>query len=110
MWFSEEAGNKVARIDMQGNITEFPVAYETANMILAGLAFDSQKNLWVQQYVNQNNPVPAGTITSSRSTKRSSLPRPSNLPSSAFTFYPVPTKETVFHRIIPRARRQYVVH
>jgi virginiamycin B lyase len=100
MWFSEEAGNKVARIDMQGNITEYPVPMKQPNMILAGLSFDNQKNLWVQQYVDQNNPVPAGTDYIIKIDKAILTTAPSNLPSSAFTFYPVPTKETVFHRII----------
>ncbi len=100
MWFSEEAGNKVARIDMQGNITEYAVPKKQANMILAGLSFDSQKNLWVQQYVDQNNPFPAGTDYIIKIDKSILTTAPSNLPESAFTFYPVPTQQTVFHRII----------
>ncbi len=100
MWFSEEAGNKVARVDMQGNITEYPVPMKQPNMILAGLAFDSQKNLWVQQYVNQNNPVPAGTDYIIKIDKSILTTAPSDLASTAFTFYPVPTQQTVFHRII----------
>jgi virginiamycin B lyase len=59
MWFSEEAGNRVARITPDGTITEYPVPMTQANVILAGLAFDSEKNLWVQQYIDQNNPTPA---------------------------------------------------
>jgi virginiamycin B lyase len=100
MWFSEEAGNKVARIDMKGNITEYAVPKKQANMILAGLSFDSQKNLWVQQYVDQNNPVPAGTDYIIKIDKLILTTAPANLPASAFTFYPVPTQQTVFHRII----------
>jgi virginiamycin B lyase len=100
MWFSEEAGNKVARIDMLGNITEFSVPMKQPNMILAGLAFDNQKNLWVQQYVDQNNPAPAGTDYIIKIDKSILTTAPSDLPNSAFTFYPVPTKQTVFHRII----------
>jgi virginiamycin B lyase len=100
MWFSEEAGNKVARIDMKGNITEYAVPKKQPNMILAGLSFDSQKNLWVEQYVDQNNPVPAGTDYIIKIDKSILTTAPSNLPESAFTFYPVPTQQTVFHRII----------
>jgi virginiamycin B lyase len=100
MWFTEEAGNKVARIDMQGNITEYPVPMKQPNMILAGLAFDGQKNLWVQQYVDQNNPMPAGTDYIIKIDKAVLTTPPSSLPNSAFTFYPVPTQKTVFHRII----------
>ena len=54
MWFTEEAGNNVARIDMNGNITEFAVPKYQNNVILAGLTFDNQKNLWIQQYVDEN--------------------------------------------------------
>jgi virginiamycin B lyase len=100
MWFSEEAGNKVARIDMQGIITEYPVPMKQPNMILAGLSFDSRKNLWVQQYVDQNNPSPAGTDYIIKIDKSILTTAPSNFPNTAFTFYPVPTQQTVFHRII----------
>ncbi len=100
MWFSEEAGNKVARIDMQGNITEYPVPMKQPNMILAGLAFDNQKNLWVQQYVDQHNPVPAGADYIIKIDKSILTTAPANLPASVFTFYPVPTRATIFHRII----------
>jgi virginiamycin B lyase len=98
MWFTEEAGNKVGRIDMQGHITEFPVPKKQNNAILAGLAFDSEKNLWVQQYVDQNNPIPEGTdyiVKLDRSILNSA---PSAI--STVTFYPVPSQKTVFHRII----------
>ena len=100
MWFSEEAGNKVARIDMQGNITEYVVPKKQPNMILAGLSFDDKKNLWVQQYVDQNNPTPAGTDYIIKIDRSILTTAPANLPDSAFTFYPVPTQKTVFHRII----------
>ena len=52
MWFTEEAGNKVGRIGMDGTITEFPVPKMHDNVILAGLAFDAEGNLWVQQYTD----------------------------------------------------------
>ena len=65
MWFSEEAGNRVGRIDLAclaraeaadqptaSCLTEYPVPKPQANVILAGLAFDAAGNLWVQQYVD----------------------------------------------------------
>lgn len=59
MWFSEEAGNRVGRIARDGTIAEYPVPLSQPNAILAGLGFDSAKNLWVQQYLDQKNPTPA---------------------------------------------------
>ena len=103
MWFSEEAGNKVARIDRDGNILEYAVPKSQANVILAGLAFDRDGNLWVQQYVDQNNPSPPGrdhvvridkAILAAAREGRTALPR------RAFAFFAVPTKATVMHRII----------
>src|SRR5260370_6885208 len=58
MWFTEEAGNKVGRIDMDGNIAEFSVPKSQDNVLLAGLSFDNEKNLWVQQYFNHTHPSP----------------------------------------------------
>lgn len=100
MWFTEEAGNKVARIDHDGNFTEFPVPMTQGNVILAGLAFDSQRNLWVQQYVDQNNPSPAGPDHIIKIDKAILTAAPSDISRIPITFYEVPTAETVFHRII----------
>lgn len=104
MWFSEEAGNKVGRIDRDGRITEFAVPKSRPkshpNVILAGLAFDREKNLWVQQYVDHNNPVPAGRDHLVRIDKTILTAAPPGLTRAHFTFYPVPTRDTVMHRII----------
>jgi len=98
MWFSEEVGNKVARIDMQGGITEFPVPKSQENVILAGLAFDGAGNLWVQQYVDQNEPSPPGADHVIKIDK--SILKASRGDKLTFTFYEVPTHKTVMHRII----------
>jgi virginiamycin B lyase len=98
MWFSEEAGNKVARIDDQGMITEFAVPKSQSNVILAGLAFDDQGNLWTQQYVDQNNPNPAGPDHIVRIGKSILTAKAGD--KLDFTFYEVPTRQTVMHRII----------
>jgi len=89
MWFTEEAGNKIGRIDMQGNIVEFPIPKTQENVILASLAFDSDGDLWVQQYVDQNNPNPPGDDHIIR-IRRKTL---------EFTYFTVPDRETVMHRI-----------
>jgi virginiamycin B lyase len=100
MWFTEEAGNKVARVERDGRITEFAVPKPQPNVILAGLAFDRDGNLWVQQYVDHNNPAPAGRDHLVRVDKAILTAEPSGLARRHFTFYPVPTRDTVMHRII----------
>lgn len=98
MWFSEEAGNKVGRIDAQGVITEFDVPKSQTNSILAGLAFDADGNLWVQQYVNQNKPEPEGPDFIIRIGKSILKAKPGD--KLDFTFYEAPTRKTVMHRIV----------
>lgn len=100
MWFTEEAGNKVGRVERDGRITEFAVPKKQANVILAGLAFDKEHNLWVQQYVDHNNPTPAGRDHIVKIDKAILTAKPPDLPAKHFTFYDVPTRDTVMHRII----------
>ena len=45
MWFTEEAGQKIGKIDMYGNITEYPVPVLQKTDILASLTFDLEGNL-----------------------------------------------------------------
>ncbi|MGO9604227.1 MAG: hypothetical protein ACLQAT_12670 [Candidatus Binataceae bacterium] len=100
MWFTEEAGNKLGRIDMSGNITEFPVPKRRRNLILAGLTFDSDNNIWFQQYADPNNPRPTGPDYIVEADKSILATDPSKVRKVPFTFYPVPTRQTVMHRII----------
>lgn len=107
MWFSEEAGNRVARIDCSPKcaITEYQLPLTQSNVILAGLAFDSDKNLWVQQYVDQNsptpaNPSPAGSDSIIRIDKSILTTAPGDLSKVPITYYKVPTTQTVMHRIV----------
>lgn len=100
MWFSQEAGNNVARVDTNGQITEFAVPKRQENVILAGLAFDSDRNLWVQQYVDRAHPDPAGPDYLIRINRRILSVAPSDLTSADFTFYEAPSRGTVMHRII----------
>lgn len=99
MWFTEEAGNKVGRIDMQGNIDEFAVPATQPNQILAGLTFDSQGNLWVQSYIDQNNPTPEGNDYIIKFDKSILRAPAGDLSNVAITYYKVPTAKTVMHRI-----------
>ena len=110
MWFSEEAGSKIGRIDPNGSITEFdvpvPVPSVGARYVLAGLAFDGNGNLWVQQYADPNGPS-AGPVTSPCSTicdyvveiDKAILTAPSGT-QLTLNRYLVPTQGTVMHRII----------
>ena len=100
MWFTEEAGNRVGRVSLDGSIAEYPVPMTQPNVILAALAFDGDQNLWVEQYVDANNPDPAGpdhVIRIDRSILATPAGQISGVPMS---FYEVPTRDTVLHRII----------
>jgi virginiamycin B lyase len=100
MWFTEEAGNNVGRIDMNGKITEFAVPKSQKNVILAGLTFDDQKNLWVQQYVDPYNPNPPGPDYIIKIDRAILTPNVSDVAKIAVIFYQVPTRNTIMHRII----------
>ena len=100
MWFTEEAGSNVGRITPDGTITEFAVPRPHPNVILAGLAFDAAGNLWVQQYVDHNRPEPGGPDHIVRIDRVGLAGAPSALTRAHFTFYPVPTRDTVMHRIV----------
>lgn len=100
MWFSEEAGSNVGRITPAGAITEFAVPRTHPNQILAGLAFDRAGNLWVQQYVDHNVPSPAGRDNIVRIDRASLAGGPAAPDPAQLTFFPVPSTDTVMHRII----------
>jgi virginiamycin B lyase len=102
MWFSEEAGHRIARIELgeKLTITEFLVPQKQNNMILAGLAFDSAGNLWTQSYIDPNNPLPEGSdqILKLDKTNFTASGQADRL---AVTYYEVPTRRTIMHRITP---------
>lgn len=99
MWFTEEAGQKIGKIDMEGNITEYPVPALQKNDILASLTFDLEGNLWVQVYVDMNNPMPAGNdylIRFDRSIR--TLPD-ADLSGVTFNTFKIPSRMSMMHRI-----------
>jgi virginiamycin B lyase len=100
MWFSQEATNKIARIDMDGKITEFPIAKMQDNVLLGGLAFDSEKNIWVQQYVDHGHGSPTGRDHIIKIDKAILTAKPEDASAVATTFYPVQSTNTHMHRII----------
>lgn len=100
MWFSEEAGNKVGRITLEeGEITEFPVPMTQSNVILASLAFDHQGHLWVQSYVNENDPEPTGYDYIVKFHKSIQKGVDGNISCIPITYYQVPSQQSVLHRI-----------
>jgi virginiamycin B lyase len=99
MWFSEEAGNKIGRIGMDGRMTEFPVPKLHGNTILAGLTFDRDGNLWTQAYVDPNNDLPEGADAIVKIDKAILSAEDADISSIPVTFYQVPTRDTVMHRI-----------
>jgi virginiamycin B lyase len=105
MWFSEEAGNKVARVDIRPGIdkkkriTEYPVPLSQKNVILGGLAFDSDGNLWTQSYVNLADPCPEGGDYIIRIDKAIYNASPGDISNIPVTYFNVPSTRTVMHRI-----------
>ncbi|CAN5428019.1 N/A [soil metagenome] len=99
MWFTEEAGVKIGKIDMHGKITEYPVPALQKNDILASLAFDHEENLWVQVYVDTNNPTPQGYDYIIRFDKSIRLLTGNDLSGVPFTTHTIPSKMSMMHRI-----------
>jgi virginiamycin B lyase len=100
MWFTEEAGNKVGRIDADGKIVEYSVPRSQENVLLAGLSFDHENNIWVQQYVNHSVSTLGGTDYLVKIDKAILTANASDIVGVPFTFYPVPSEDTMMHRII----------
>jgi virginiamycin B lyase len=101
MWFSEEAGGRIGRIEPDGQVAEFllPTPAGKPLYLLAALAFDKDGNLWVQQYVDHAHPDPATPDRIVRVPRRLLAAPPGPWAEADVTFYPVPTRDTVMHRI-----------
>lgn len=99
MWFTEEAGGKVGRIDMQGKITEFSVPLTNRESILAGLTFDKQGNLWLQQYISPPAFGPTGDDYIVRLGDVLNNDPTGELLNVSLAYYKAPSQRTVMHRI-----------
>jgi virginiamycin B lyase len=99
MWFTQENGRKIGRIDMAGRILEYSVPTLQSNHILASLAFDLEMNLWVQVYVDLNEPVPAGPDYILRFDKSIRSVIGTELTGVAYSTFALPSREVVLHRI-----------
>jgi virginiamycin B lyase len=100
MWFSEEAGRKVARVSASGDITEFDVPITQPNMLLAGLAFDDEGNLWTHGYIDPNDPEPAGDDYIIRIHADVLDVDDGDMSDIEVDLFRVPTRNTVMHRIV----------
>jgi virginiamycin B lyase len=99
MWFTEEAGVHVSKIDMDGNITQHPVPALQDNDILASLSFDRENNLWVQVYVDHNNPDPAGPDYLLKFDSSILTATGDAMYEVPYSIHIVPTRHTMMHRI-----------
>jgi len=104
MWFTEEAGTKIGKIDMHGKITEYPVPALQKNDILASLAFDRDNNLWVQVYADWSNPVaktynPPGNDYIIRFDKSIRDLKGADISNVPFTTHTIPSQMSMMHRI-----------
>jgi len=98
-WCLRKKPRQNRQIDACGNITEYPVPALQKNDILASLAFDHGGNLWVQVYVDHNNPKPSGydyIPKFDQSIRHIEGPDISGVP---FSKHSLPSRGTMMHRI-----------
>ena len=104
MWFSQEAGNKVGRLDIETQvITQYSVPMSQKNAILGGMAFDKAGNLWTHSYINQHDKDPAGADYVIKMDKAINNAPAGDLSTVPVTHYEVPSRNTVMHRILQGA-------
>ncbi|TGE25932.1 hypothetical protein E5K00_12295 [Hymenobacter aquaticus] len=99
MWFSEEAGRKIGRINMEGRIQEFTLPLLQPNYILGSLTFDREMNLWVQVYVDTSVPGLPGPdylLCIDKAIRTSHDPYLFGVP---LTTHRLPSSRTMLHRI-----------
>ena len=78
---------------------EFPVPLTQKNAILAGIAFDSEGNLWTHSYIDPHNPLPEAPDHIIKIDKAINTTAPGDLPQIPVTCYRVPSRNTVMHCI-----------
>lgn len=94
-----------AASSVQQAITEFPIPRPQSNMLMAGIAFDDEGNLWTQSYVDSGNPEPTGpdyvikVDKCIHKAKMNALGK-GRITGIPFEYYEAPTRETIMHRII----------
>lgn len=106
-WYSTEAGGSVGRIDLllpnddPHKVVEFPVPLTRRDAILAGLVFDSDGALWVQQYcpAPPTGAMPTGDDQIVRFGPELLTAPPGDLTGVPIAYFRAPSRGTVMHRI-----------
>ena len=102
MWFTEETGVKIGKIAYDGKawtITEYPVPALQKNDVLASLVFDDEGHLWVQVYVDMNNPEPTGYDYILKFDKSIRTLESDDISGVPFSTHTIPSKKVMMHRI-----------
>lgn len=105
LWFTEEAGGKVGKIALPidpGNpITEFPIPLTQSSAILAGLTFDKDGAMWVQQYVSppEGGAMPTADDYIVKLTGMADA-EGGDMTGVGIAYFKAPSRGTVMHRII----------
>jgi virginiamycin B lyase len=106
LWFTEEATNRLGRVGLDGTITEVALPTSQDNLLLAGLTFDRNGDVWVQQYVDSKQPEPAGPdklLRVREDALRQAVASATTLSVDEVTAFNVPSTGTIMHRIRPGA-------
>jgi virginiamycin B lyase len=106
LWFTEEATNRLGRIGLDGAIVEVALPASQSNLLLAGLAFDDDGDVWVQQYVDASHPEPVGAdklLRVAGDALHEAAGSATPLPAGAATAFEVVSRGTIMHRIRPGA-------
>lgn len=101
LWFSEESGKKLGKISINGHITEFPVPITQNNIILDGSTIDSESNVWVGSYIDPKNlnKSNGGYGYVIKFNKKINKVNDGNITNIPITYYKVPTRNAVLHRL-----------
>ncbi len=101
MWFTQEAGGKLGRINVDDpdTVIEYPVPLTAHDAILGGHTFDRAGNLWVQQYLHPPEHGPTGDDYIIKFDKSIIDAPAGDLSDVAITYFKAPSQRTVMHRI-----------
>lgn len=99
MWFSSEIGHSVANITFDGKITEYDVPQSHVNSGLLDLEFDCHDNLWTLSTIREGDPF-FGDDYLVKIDRRILKAKGGDISKVPYTFYKVPSRNTLLHRII----------
>lgn len=99
MWFTEQNNMKIAKITMDGTITEIPVPALQPTDYLGSLVFDNENNLWIQVYISGNDMTGKGFDYLVKYDHRSLFAPAGKTVPLNYTIYPLPRRQCMLHRI-----------